>query len=333
MRTAAPDGNSRGATALIVSVSLVAIFGFTALSVDLGNAWQNQRELVNASDAAALAAAQEYALLGNGCYSIAPSYITKNKSDAAMTACEPSEGAENGDSSGWVLVTAGSTVTYAFAPVIGTDSSDLDSSAAARYGIPSSAGGLRPFGLCSDTLQNLPEFASWDRSAGPSSAVEIVYSNTSNPADCNSGSPVPGNWATMDFDGGSNSNSDIQQWTMNGYPGLVGPGPVAGDTGAFSPSLASELQSLQDRQLVFPLPIFDGATGTGSNAVFNVVGFVSVRVIDYKTNGGQATRSLTLEFHTSTIEGQCCDPTGLDTGTRVVQLCAATKDNLTGCGS
>ena len=123
---------NRGAVALIASVSMVAIFGFTALSVDLGNAWQNRRQLVTATDAAALAAAQEYAVLGNGCGGIDDLYVSKNHSSAVVTACTPSSGASSGATSGHVLVTAESTVTYAFAPVIGVDSKTMASTTVAR---------------------------------------------------------------------------------------------------------------------------------------------------------------------------------------------------------
>ena len=83
---------SRGAVALMASAAIVAIFGFTALTIDLGNAWQNRRHLVTATDSAALAAAQEYALHGNGCGPVATTYVTNNKSNATLTTCTPSTG-------------------------------------------------------------------------------------------------------------------------------------------------------------------------------------------------------------------------------------------------
>lgn len=323
--------NSRGAIALIASVSMVAIFGFTALSVDLGNAWQNRRQLVTATDAAALAAAQEYAVLGNGCGGIDDLYVSKNHSSAVVTACTPSSGASSGATSGHVLVTAESTVTYAFAPVIGVDSKTMASTTVARYGIPTSAGGLRPFGLCYDAMVMLPEFQAWNPALGPSQQVVIEYDKSAQPNACNGGDPVPGNWATMDFDGGGNSNADIQNWTLNGYPDLVSPGSIPGDTGAFSPSLSSELQSIEDADLIFPLPLFDSATGNGSNSSFNIIGFVSVQVMDFQTSGSQGNRSLTLRFHAAVVEGACCDASGVDTGTRVVQICAVTASDSSDC--
>ncbi len=325
------DERSRGAVALMASVAMVAIFGFTALSVDLGNAWQNRRHLVTATDAAALAAAQEYALYGNGCTSVAGTYISKNKSDATLSAYTPSTGALNNQTSGHVLVTAERSIDYAFAPVIGVDSTRLASTTVARYGIPSSAGGLRPFGLCADALLGVPEFVAWIPANGPSQPALIEYDKSAQPNACNGSDPVPGNWATMDFDGGANSNSDIQTWTMDGYPDLVSPGIVPGDTGAFNPSLNTELQFLEDTQLIFPLPIFDSASGNGSGSDFNIVGFVSVQIVDFNTQGAQSNRSLTLRFVAAVVEGACCDPGGIDTGTRVVQICAVSAADIGDC--
>src|SRR5919106_6543368 len=51
------DGE-RGATAVIVVISLVAMLGLMVLTVDVGQLLYKRRAMVNASDAAALAAAQ-----------------------------------------------------------------------------------------------------------------------------------------------------------------------------------------------------------------------------------------------------------------------------------
>lgn len=323
----------------MTAVSLVAIFGFTALSVDLGNAWQNRRQLVSSTDAAALAAVQEYALQGDGCATIAGTYLSANKVDATLVSCDPSEGAVDGDTSGNVLVTGRTTVDYAFAPIIGYDSKIVESTTVARYGIPLLAGGLRPFGLCEDALlgdgvnPGIQEYVDWRDNGfvGESAEATIVYSKDSNPNACNSGDPVPGNWATMDFDGGGNSNADIQAWTLDGYPGLVSKGPVPGDTGAFSPSLSVELGMLVSSGMEFQLPLFSSATGSGSTAVFEISGFVSVRVTGYQTNGSQELRSLSLVFVKSLATGVCCDALGVDTGTRVVQICAVHADERSHC--
>lgn len=322
-RFRARSGGERGAVALMVSVSLIALFGFVALSVDIGNAWQNRRQLVNATDASALAAAQEYALNGNGCGAIATTYVNNNKDNATIVECDPSAGALAGATSGDVLIKAESTVEYAFAPVIGKDSDVLSATTMARYGIPLAAGGLRPFGLCYEAIVSDPVYIGFLNKDPYYAPYELLmeYDKSAQPNACNGGDPVPGNWGMMDLDGGANSNSDTQYWTVNGYDEYLEPSPIPGDTGAFSPSLASELQTLVDSQIPFPIPLFISATGGGSGAVFDMVGYVTVQLVDFNTSGSQNNRWLEIRFVDAVIEGACCDASGIDTGTRVVQIC------------
>lgn len=55
-----------GAVAVIVALLLVALVGFGAIAIDGGNLYWERRQLQNGADAAALAAAQEYAGGGTG---------------------------------------------------------------------------------------------------------------------------------------------------------------------------------------------------------------------------------------------------------------------------
>ncbi|HEX5094410.1 MAG TPA: hypothetical protein VFX21_00290, partial [Acidimicrobiia bacterium] len=132
----------------------------------------------------------------------------------------------------------------------------------------------------------------------------------------------PGNWGVMDFDGGANSNADTKEWTRNGYPGEITlPSTVPGDTGAFSNSLGSELTYLENSGEFFGLPIYDSAAGNGSNAKFHVIAVAYVKLIDFKANGAEAQRYMTLVFDRGVMEGRCCNPNGIDTGVRALRIC------------
>src|SRR5436190_1568142 len=54
--------NERGAVVVIVALSLIAIVGMVVLTVDVGGLLYRRRQMVSASDAAALAAAESCAL-------------------------------------------------------------------------------------------------------------------------------------------------------------------------------------------------------------------------------------------------------------------------------
>ena len=70
------------------------------------------------------------------------------------------------------------------------------------------------------------------------------------------------------------------------------------------------------------LPVFDEYNELGgSNAEFRIIGFVSVVIVDFKSNGSEDKRYLDLQFRSGVSAGRCCG-SGIDTGLRVVDLCA-----------
>ena len=107
-----------------------------------------------------------------------------------------------------------------------------------------------------------------------------------------------------------------------GYPGTVAIGTnIPGDTGAFSNSLDNALSYLQTTAQPFVLPVFDTATGTGSNAQFHIVAFVYVKLVGFKTTGTQAARYLDLVFTKGVISGTCCATSGINTLVRAIRIC------------
>ena len=306
----------QGAVAIIVAISSLLMFGFAAYAIDAGNLWQTRRNMVTATDAAALASASDYATGGNGCSSSASAYVSLNRGDGSVESCAASG---SGTDAGRVTVRAGTTIDYTFAGIFGLDTKRVRSTTTAEWGIPSGALGLRPFGLC---LNANAQLAAWlnlpTGPTGTSGTIRITYGK-SQPNAC--GTNVPGNWGVQDFDGGANSNADTKTWTHDGYPGLVSIGAaIPGDTGAFSNSLNSELSYLQATGQTFALPIFDSATGNGSGARFHIVAVVDVRLVGFLTTGAQANRYFDLVFSRAVLQGTCCG-TGLDTGARVVRIC------------
>jgi Flp pilus assembly protein TadG len=322
----------RGAIAVVAALCLITMLGFTALTVDLGNNWARRRGLITATDAAALAVAQDYALGGAGCAgSLASTYVVNNLSDATMTACTPSPNALAGVR-GSVTVGAESTVDYFFAPIIGFESKVVASSTTVQFGPPESVTGLRPFGLCEDTLGPLAEFAMFTTNPTGYAALadthdakiaQIAYGKD-DPSACNGGDPVPGNWAMIDLNGGANSAAEAGDWVQNGYGGPIHRDQdYPGDTGAFGVDLNQELQYLVDNEVVFGLPLFSHADFVGATAYFHISGFVAVQIIDFKATGPQDGRYIDLVFRETILDGVCCDnDVDLDTWVRVIQICA-----------
>ena len=339
--------DERGAVAITVALSLIVLLGAAALAIDLGYVWSQRRNMVTATDSAALAAARDYAFDEVGCPATATDYLDRNHPTAQLVDCSPS-----GDSQfGYVTVNAITDVDYYFARVLGHDSGTVQSSTTVKWGIPYAVTGLRPFGLCGALPEGetptgwLAELLDWVNDPTTTEEIEIPYGKDDNPEACNDGEDVPGNWAMIDFDGGANSNADTQNWVENGYQGLVYSGTTGqnctteafacyqGDTGAFGNSLSQELDSLLGPPPEeFAIPLFDFVEGNGSNAEFHLIAFAKVRLIEYQTNGAQADRYLTLEFLPGLIEGECCvkNP-DIDTGLRATAICAVDPDDLSQC--
>ncbi len=182
--------------------------------IDLGNGWQSRRHLVTATDAAALAAAQDYAIDLDGCTNQAATYVNNNFADATMVSCVlgGSPGA------GWVTVTADVDVTTRFAGVIGAGDYDVSSASTARWGTTRTVGGLRPLSLCAKAFG----IESWLDDPQEELTVRVDYTKDGDHPECDSGqNGVPGTWGMMDFNGIAGGNNDSKEWILTGYPDLV----------------------------------------------------------------------------------------------------------------
>jgi Flp pilus assembly protein TadG len=324
-----PCSRERGTIALMVGASLVALFGSVAIAVDLGNARATEGRTVTAADAAALAAADQLTSGANeiDACAAAGTIVAANEPAATMISCE-TEFASSG--ANIVTVKVSQPVDYVFAPVFGFTSSTVSSRTSALYGIQG-VQGARPFGLCMESLQTL--LAGWDP-LGPTSIGPIVvsYGKGSQPEACNDGDPLPGNWGSLDFDGGANSNNDQQEWIENGFPSMVyPPATIEGSPGAMGGTFASALQVLVTSGEVFPVPLFDQASDNGANADFGIIGFVNAQLTDFDVNGSADSRYLELVFHPSELPGvACCDPTGPSVVIRLPAICAV-NDQTAAC--
>ena len=167
---------------------VTGFLGISAMAVDMGNNWQEKRELTNAVDSAALAAASEYAFGGQGCLNEGATYLLSNRPDAVITSCT-----SHGDEDfGWVVITAEVQVDQYFGKVLGVNSVTASVTSNAMWGSPSDPAvkGARPFGVCLETLAREAEFQDWQANGGTSDEIRIYY-DKDHPADCTGSSDVP----------------------------------------------------------------------------------------------------------------------------------------------
>ncbi len=139
----------RGAILVIVALSMTAVLGMLALALDLGNMVARRRALVQAADAAALAAAQSCGRQEGAGAAIAQAdqYAADNESVATQDQppqfdpdCEAPEGT--------VTVTYRGEYRLYVAPILGFDSpGTVRARATARWGGAGAAEGVMPFML------------------------------------------------------------------------------------------------------------------------------------------------------------------------------------------
>lgn len=328
-----PTSDERGAVLPFAALVITVLLGAGALTVDLGNGWQMRRNLIVSTDAAALAAAQEYATGGVGCNALAASYVAANMASATMMNCQHlySSGI------GRVRVDAAVRAPAFFAPAIGLGGFDVESTTVVRYGAPTSVTGLRPFALCSEAS---PQFSAWLADPMTTSAPIFISLDGSNPDQCNATGGSLGNWGFTNFGAGTPSNSLTSDYIVNGYDGEVSSGTeglsdpcatepehcYAASPGSSGNSLLSEFQSIIGQEVLFP--VFDYAVDAGGvNMRFHIIYFVHATLTEVQLTGRPETRGLTFVFSPGLVQGDCCDTSETPTGITVIQPCAVGPDD------
>jgi hypothetical protein len=324
-----------GVTMPLIAIMLIALMGFVALVTDVGNGWMVRRSLIQATDSAALAAAQDFVNGLDGCASTAGNYVIQNQAAATMTQCvTPNATADEGR----VSVTATHNVDTWFSGLLGLGDYTTTSTTIAAWGTPIEVTGLRPIGLCLDSHPDILNFIN-----NPP-ATEQTYNTlfgSSQPTAC--GGVIPGNWGWVDFENDNSSNVEIMSWLLTGFPGEVSFSHhtvtsctaeahcYEGRPGSLNNSHAPTLNSLKTSGKYFTIPVFNYAELNGTNAKFHLMGVLRVRLIDFTTTGPQANRSFTFGILPGLITGTCCGGSGATGGSKVIAVCGVDPSAFAAC--
>lgn len=286
----------------MVGLLMTAFLLLAAFALDVGNAYSNARQLSVAADAASLSAAAKVGeaytaqFTGQDCLAanltlMNATQIARTEADRVNTAnnktgvSEPVGSVvvtcENGNRSIQVSIRNNREVRTALAGIIGIDRLRPNSFAVARYQKSSSGGGLRPWAVCDTVVLQAR--------TSPGTTFWTALGNwNAPPAQAGiCGTSAPGNWGSVDFDGGGNAAGDLADWTRNGYPDSVTipNSALPADPGVSNSSqLVDAFRYLVGKVVLFPS--VTGISGNGQNAVFNAVGVATVRIcgIYYQNN-------------------------------------------------
>lgn len=197
-----------------------------------------------------------------------------------------------------------------FAPVIGHDDAPLLTKAVSAllpgkgFRVPTGSGkraDILPFALDLDTWNDLINNNTGDDNYTCNVQTETVSAGGDGISEVNlypdgDKNLPPGNRGTVDLGAGNNSSSDIARqilYGLNAYDlsffpnneisaSSSNPLMLNGDTG-ISAGFKDELEAIKGESRA--IPIFTHVSGNGNNAMYTVVKFVGIRIVDVKLTG------------------------------------------------
>ena len=298
--------NEKGFVFVGTAVSLLVIVTFFSLVADLGRIFVTKSELQNAADSAALAASVDLVWSQNAAKQAALDFAQSHWAVDSNIKLAPEDVAFGNFNS------TTSQLQFGVGP-----SNGLQVTARRVTGAPSGPLPLffaKFFGKNTSNVQASARAYLDQQVVGvtgknrliPYSVIKSVV-DTDNDGNYDLGaiinihprSDAPGNFGFLDLDGGSNDIPELRQYLEEGYDKdfVIPPGgsvPVFGSTGIDGNSLLNSFQKIIG-DVVF-LPVHDRVDYQGSNAVFNVVGILAVKVQKVKLTGTISSRYIRVQI-------------------------------------
>jgi Flp pilus assembly protein TadG len=268
--------SERGQAFVLAAVAMVMLLGMAALVLDVGNWFRDKRRLQGTVDAAALAGAQQLPDDSAGAQSQALTYANKNGGDVAGANIVISSQYQPNDT---IAVTGQRNDPGIFTKVIAIPGADITARAKARVGPPAQALHVAPMVVyCGHSLiQNC------NNDHTPQFGVQTTMDYDPMGA--------PGAFGMLDLDGesGAIGSSTEAAWITDGFDKYLGLGKYKSDPGAKFGS-ANVQSALEDRvNTVLLFPVFKTLDGTGSNADYDIIGWIGFYLQSYDIHGNSAT--------------------------------------------
>jgi Flp pilus assembly protein TadG len=269
----------RGQATVLTLVFLVVLLGMAALVLDFGSWYRADRDTQSAADAAALAGAQALPDDAAQAQSLVANYASKNGGGLDGTTISSSIAPDD-----TVQVSIKRQSPGIFTKLFGFDGATVGSKATARVGAlgqamyvaPIVVNILHPALHCGGTQQRpIPCFGQ---------PTEIDLLDLHNPG----GSNGAGSFGLLNLTGDPTGNigaGTLAGWMDVGYDRMM---PLGTYYAAPSTNFNNSqfLGALQDRvgdEVLFP--IYDTLTQQGSNAEFNVIGWIGFHITSYNGSG------------------------------------------------
>lgn len=291
-----------GATAVVVALLTLVLFGFGAIAVDAGQLYQERRELQNGADAAAMAAAHDCAkdviscsITGLELNDTVDEYANANANDDESSA----EIVELNLTDSYITVETETLsggngfLTHWFAWAVDHPTSTVRARATAKWDRVPGTLEIFPLAFCLDTFNTLTADGTvyGDDSLYP--GYHVFYKTPSQPIECPTSDDVyEGGFGWLDLEdpyyeldpATCELTIDAEDW----IPGVTGEGARAADPWPQCyEKLADKIVEMDANPNAAPLlvPIFDGWRGSGANGEFHIAGFGAFRPTGFNFGG------------------------------------------------
>jgi len=257
-----------GQALLITVLFLVVLLGAAAITLDVGVWYREQRQAQATADAAALAGAQALPTDPSQALTLSQQYADANGGGVLGGAITLRSDYEPNDT---VVVKVARTAPGFFSRVFSITSVTVHASAAARAGVPEQVSGVAPI-----VVNKLHPLLS-----GP--GCPCFHTETTLPLGKDG---APGAFGLINLDPNANNGvPNLDDWIQHGYDGYLALGPYDSDPGAKfdSNGIQDALSARLSTELLFP--VYDTLTGGGSNAVYNVIGWVAFHLDSFDASG------------------------------------------------
>jgi Flp pilus assembly protein TadG len=305
--------NERGQAAVLTVLCVTALLGMAALVLDLGSWFNAQRQTQAAADAAALAGAQALPDGPGTATTLAATYVSKN-GGGAHTVTFSSKLVANDT----VNVEVERDTPGFFAKVFGIDSVEVGAHAAAR------ASGIEKARWAAPITVNIkhPELNCGQANGRPvpcfgkPTELDLINLHQSGSGD------AAGAFGLINLDrsdSGSVGSGTLSDWVTRGFDQYMDVGIYTSVPSAkFNDAKFIEALDIRVGDVLL-FPIYKTILGSGSNAEYDVVGWVGFKVTSFQAGGNSGkVRGSFTEVIWEGIQSQ--SGAGMNYGVRTIQL-------------
>jgi Flp pilus assembly protein TadG len=282
-----------------------------ALVLDIGSWYRADRATQSTADAAALAGAQSLPYDTASARSLASQYANKN--GGGVTSGDITITSSSYGPNDTIQVRVHRSAPGVFTKLFGVNQVGVGSKATARASLMQSAQYVAPIGV--NVKHPMLKGSSTCPCFGPGYTTTLPLGKTG----------APGSFDLLNIDGskGGTGGQTLADWILHGYSGYLPIGSYLSDTGAkWNDSLVQNaLEQRMNTNPVLLFPVYDTLSGSGSNAIYHVVGWAAFHITGHSANGNSGQITGWFErISWDGIESTASDGSNPDLGVRVVKL-------------